>query len=232
MDPMPRLSHSMARPSFAFRIAAVESAACECGLPFEHYLLGTPHGDFHAFHRKVEEMTEQPHNDVLNRNDLRAYHRKIADFLIQAVNDEGCRYRLNRNNIMLYPPDGTAAVTVYARNTDKQFRSLRQWHAKHVAVTEEPADAPVSEPALSVVENPDVTVQPVNDLDFDPADLGGEWAQHYGENGEPVEGFETNGVLWRCALCWGTDQQYIANHPTGIAGHRRIRHSESDFYTP
>jgi hypothetical protein len=231
-----RLDDSMREPSVAFVLANVGQAGCECGLPFEHVLVGTPCGDFHAFHRKVEEMSEQPHSDVLERRDLRAYHKKIADFLIQAVNTEGCRYRITRNNIILYPPDGSAAVTVYARSSDRQFRSLVQWRAKHVvaSVTDE-AEAESPAEHLSVVPSPDVTDEPDETqmplLEVDPALLVGEWDQHYGDDGEPVTGIETNGQLWRCALCWGTDQQYIANHPRGIAGHRRIRHSEHDFYT-
>jgi len=221
----------------SFYVAALPEGSnefCSCGLPWQHNLIGTPCNDARAFIRKVDEltMTEQPSTAHIDRKDVRAYHRKIQDFLLQAINGGECTYRQARNTIILYPPDGSQNITVYARNSERQLRSLTQWYEKHVA----------PKPTIELVPQPDVTpadihVHPIDVTSESESDLGdlmeGEWSQHFSEEGEPVEGIETNGMLWRCTPCMGTESEWISNRPAGIGGHRRMRHTDtSDLFTP
>lgn len=191
--------------------------ACPCGMPKMHQLLGTPCGDIEAMERKMAEAT--PTNAHLERRDLRAFHRKLQDFCLRVCNVEGYAYRRSRNAIIIYPPDGSEPITIHARNTERQLRSINQWYAKHnPSVTEVSADTTV-----------DVTVTPATlyplptPVIHDPDD----WQTHFSDNGDPVENFETNGHVWRCRLCVGTPDAYESSSPTGIGGHNRMKHSDT-----
>lgn len=203
---------------------------CVCGLPKVHLMLGTECGDV----RRLEEVmaeASQSTNAHLERRDLRAFHRKLQDFLLRLTNVEGYAYRRARNSVIVYPPDGSAPITVFARNSERQLRSLNQWYEKHTGKTA-PETAPEAVDATvdATVDSPDVTIptpstvfamaQPVV---HDPDD----WQTHFDITGRAVENFETNGVVWRCRLCIGTDHEYESSESTGIGGHNRMMHGDT-----
>lgn len=119
---------------------------CWCGQPLGHDWPGKSVGAKHP--KNVEESREvsSQRNETmpaLDRRDLRAFHRRLQDFILSCIN-EGVRYRLTKNSIILYAPDGTTPMSVYARNTDRQLRQLQRWYIDHVYVEpteEEPVDA-------------------------------------------------------------------------------------------
>lgn len=177
-------------------------------------------------------------NAHLERKLLRAYHRKLQDFIIRATNVDGLKYRLNKNSIVLYPPDDSLPMTIYARNHERQVRSINQWYAKHgpqqvhvpaIDVTDEPEDGEEVEALAEWVE----AVQGPDEVKPDPDPVDEHWSQYIGSDGEPVQNFETDGAWYRCTLCKGTDSEYISDMIIGIGGHIRMNHTDtSDLFTP
>lgn len=100
---------------------------CWCGKPAGHDWPGKAQGRKHPKEEAMKVIA-----GTLDRRDLRAYHQRLQDFVLQCVNDDELRYRMAKNSVILYPPDGTAPATVYARNSDRQVRQLQKWYLAHV----------------------------------------------------------------------------------------------------
>ena len=112
-----------------------EITYCWCGQEYPHDWPGKANGRKHPRKETTVARTtvEAPdETDTIDRSHLRGYHRSVQDFVIHEVNVNGLRHRIAKNSILLYPLDGTAPASVFARNNDSQIRSLAQWHAKHV----------------------------------------------------------------------------------------------------
>lgn len=175
-------------------------------------------------------MDLTPTNAHLERRDLRAYHRKLQDFLIKCTNLDGIPYRRTRNSVILYPLDQSPSITVHARNSERQLRSLNQWYAKHG-----PTKPEVQVPAVSVVEDPQDGIELVVETPSvtepepipDPHEDPDHWSQHYSDKGDPVEGFVTDGYWYRCTLCADTPDEFLVADSRGIGGHRRMKHSDT-----
>lgn len=101
---------------------------CWCGRPAGHDWPGKDKGRKHP---KEGNMNTQI-TDRIERKDLRAYHARLQDFVMQCINDDKVRFRIGKNSVILYPPDGTNPATVYARNSDRQVKALQKWYVTHV----------------------------------------------------------------------------------------------------
>jgi hypothetical protein len=134
---------------------------CWCGLPAGHDWPGKTIG---AKHPKEGSMNTQT-STTLDRRDLRAYHSRLQDFLLQCVNVDGLRFRVTRNSVILYPPDASQPMSVGARNSDRQVRSLQKWYVEHV-VQQTDEEEKVEVPAAMVEE----LVKKVNDPVEHPLD--------------------------------------------------------------
>jgi hypothetical protein len=110
---------------------------CWCGRPAGHHWPGKSVG---AKHPKGSDMKQM--SATIDRRDLRGYHQRVQDFLIQCINEDELKFRLAKNTVILFPPDGTAPVTVYARNGDRQIRQLQKWYLSHVY--QESVEAPTA----------------------------------------------------------------------------------------
>lgn len=102
---------------------------CWCGQVYGHDWPGKRGG---APHPKAGAMPE------ITRRDLRAYHSTLQTFILQAVNTHGLNYKLKANGLLLFPPDGSRAVTINARNSETQVRSLVKWWEEHMPHLQEP----------------------------------------------------------------------------------------------
>lgn len=100
---------------------------CWCGLPLDHMWPGRTVGTKHPNEETMKTLTAH-----VDRRDLRAYHRTIQDFLLQCINTDQLRFRISKNSVILYPPDGTQPQTVYARNSERQLKHLAKWYIEHV----------------------------------------------------------------------------------------------------
>jgi len=189
---------------------------------------------------------------TIDRRDLRAYHARLQDFLLQAINTDQLRFRIAKNSVILYPPDGSQPMTVYARNGDRQIRTLQKWYLEHVYVEPEPAppealeelaktvNDPVEHPerekkSVSLQEAP-VTeaLQPPESEDRPPV-APPVWVPYRRSDGNPHPNIETDGTYYRCTLCEGTDHPMLSDNPRSIGGHQRIYHTEGavqDLYSP
>lgn len=192
----------------------------------------------------------------LDRRDLRAYHQRLQDFVMKCVNGDGIRFRIAKNSVILYPPDGSQPVTVFARSGDRQVRQLQKWYVEHVHQEPE-AEGPVDEEALSrlseAVNNPvehptpqkkepavttEVQQQPAQeDRPSTPVireraraanAKKGNWRPYVTEKGGEHPLVITDGETLKCSseLCVGTDHEYLKSNMS-IGGHMRIYHSET-----
>lgn len=152
---------------------------CWCGRPAGHHWPGKSVG---AKHPKGMDMVKEM-TATIDRRDLRGYHRVLQDFLMQCINDDGLRFRIARNSIVLYPPDGSQPATVYCRNTDRQIRQLAKWYMNHVREESgEPEEEESAEPATEEqiealakakndpVEHPQKETPEYQDTPADPAE--------------------------------------------------------------
>lgn len=149
---------------------------------------------------------------------------------------------------------GDPTFSVQARNNQRQARSLRQWYDQYVGPIAHPEkyhgtnfpnaeEFVTADPALAAVEqfvaNGQAAQTAVDEIVSgytEPEELTGggkvevedpnvgEWVQHYGDNGDPVEGFVTNGLQWKCLICEADGNLYVTDHRTGIGGHR-LKHT-------
>lgn len=112
---------------------------CWCGEPAGHMWPGKTAGAPHPL--KGTEMNTAAAQKV-DRRDLRAYHQRLQDFVLKCINEDGLRFRMTKNSVLLYPTDGSQPMTVFARNTDRQVRQLQKWYLEHVYKEEDykPAD--------------------------------------------------------------------------------------------
>lgn len=67
----------------------------------------------------------------IERRQLRAYHDDLVDVITEAVNGYGARYRMQKNGVVLFPPDGTQGITLNARASARQVKSARLWFLRH-----------------------------------------------------------------------------------------------------
>jgi hypothetical protein len=76
----------------------------------------------------------------IERRQLRAYNDDLVDVIVEAVNGYHAKYRMQKNGIVLFPPDGTNGITLNARASARQVKSARLWFLRHcVGVNEEGA---------------------------------------------------------------------------------------------
>ena len=220
---------------------------CWCGEPLDHMWPGRTVGAKHPRKEAMKTMTAH-----VDRRDLRAYHRSVQDFLLHCINTNQLRFRISKNSVILYPPDGSTPMTVNARNSDRQMRQLTKWFVDHVA-EEEPAQAeaepiekkieqlaevtndPVEHPRRKPVE--DVAVeQPEADTEAEPpvapeepaAEPAEEWRPYMRKEGGESPNIETNGTLYRCKWCLGTDHEFTTEMRRAIGGHNRVRHTDAE----
>lgn len=216
---------------------------CWCGQPAGHDWPGKRVG---ARHPKVEENsmpTETGTMPNLDRKDLRAFHRRLQDFIITCVNGDGIRYRTTKNSVILYPPDGTTPMSVYARNTDRQLRQLQRWYLEHVYVESE--EDKVDKVALTMlakakndpVEHPAKDKEPEavsTDTDDEPVESTNEdWKPWVRSDHTVSDTYEVNadGQI-RCRLCLAEGKTVILE-PRSTGGHIRMHHTDtSDMHSP
>jgi hypothetical protein len=181
-------------------------------------------------------------NAHLERRLLRAYHRRLQDFIIRATNVDGLRYRINHNSLVLYPLDESLPMTVYARNSERQMRSLTQWYAKHgpqavtvppvTVITDDPEEQGIEAAIAELVDQGYVEEVPTDEPTPPPHPDDEHWGQYIGSDGEPIQNFETDGFWYRCRLCKGTDNEFISDQVIGIGGHIRMNHTDrASLYT-
>lgn len=209
---------------------------CWCGQPLGHDWPGKPRAP-----HPVEGDMATP---TLNRRDLRAYHARLQDFIIQCVNDDGLRYRTGKNSTILYPPDGSQPMSVYARNSDRQVATLHKWYLDHVyphlpkeegqvdanriAALAKAKNDPKEHPVEEKKEEPQPEPEPVPvapTLHTGPVDPD-RWVPYVNDAGQTDEYIETNGPLIRCRLCLGTDHPLLSENKRSIGGHKRMHHGD------
>ena len=231
----------------------IGTTLCWCGQKYGHDWPGKKQGLRHPRNplgnTDVEGATmSTTATRTLRRRDIRAYHRSLQDW-IMLMQEKGLRLRAGRNSIVVYPPDGTNAITVYARNSEAQLRSLQQWQAQHVPDGEvdvkklaEAINDPTEHPAKNGVE-------PVQDLPEDVKDTVEEllevadwkpWVPRDGAGGGgggaagkwEVTTIEEQQV-WRCIRCWDTDHRYVTFNRRSLGGHTRQWHTDTtDIHGP
>lgn len=203
---------------------------CWCGLPLDHDWPGKAEGRKHPTGANTTMQT-------LDRGDLKAYHQTVQEFILHEIRINGLKFRIKNNAILLYPPDGTPPMSVYARNTDRQLKNLGTWHQKHVqpylAQEQQAADVEAAAKVLADAIN-DPVEHPRREEPVKPDQASAEetvqrdthgWAQYIGTEGDAIEGILTNGERYKCVLCEGTDHPLDTTNPRSIGGHRRIWHT-------
>lgn len=115
---------------------------CWCGEPQDHTWPGKASGRKHP--RKVEAVTmaaREVERPRLERNQVTGFHKDVQDIMLTAVNEFGCRFRMNvgrAGGVMLYAPDGSAPIKVMPRKSDMAFLpQLRRWFIQHIAKDEQ-----------------------------------------------------------------------------------------------
>lgn len=103
---------------------------CWCGLPLNHDWPGKSSGTKHPKGTSVTTMTEAPPH--IDRRQLRAYHRDLQEVILAAVNQYGCRFKMNNSHTVLYSHDGEHTYKVPARNNEQAVNRTRDWFAKYV----------------------------------------------------------------------------------------------------
>jgi hypothetical protein len=232
---------------------------CWCGQVLGHDWPGKNVG---AKHPKVKEGSMNTTEYELDRRGLRAYHKRLQDFIMTCIKDDGLKWRQAKNSIILYPPDDSTPITVYARNTDRQIRQLQKWYLDHVYV--EPEKEPATEeqiaalakavnsPEHPVEEKPAPPEPPVGLVDTDlPAEepkveaeapvappvetvrSNDQWVPYIHDDGSESVRIETNGTQFRCRECLTTDHPLLSENRRSIGGHNRMWHTDSStMHTP
>jgi hypothetical protein len=198
---------------------------CWCGLPYDH--------DWPGKHPRLEtSMTTAETGQRIERRQLRAYHDDLVDVITEAVNVYGARYRLQRNGILLFPPDGTQGITIAARHSARQVRSARLWFLRHcVGVGEEgTAETEQAEAEQAQQEAEQAHQEELAEVhDIAPEqEPEAEWRPYVTTDGAEHPFFETNGTLYRCKECLGTEHEYVTDHIRGIGGHVRMFHRDTE----
>ena len=223
---------------------------CWCGQPFDHDWPGKDQGRKHP--REASTMaTAGTTEQRIERRQLRAYNDDLVDVITEAVNGYHAKYRLQKNGIVLFPPDGTQGITLNARASARQVKSARLWFLRHcVGVGEDGkpenplvADAEVLKEdherraGRVEAENRAEAREVLEEMKQDPANPANSsvdrseptepWVPYVGSDGEDNEFFETNGTIIRCRVCNGTEFAYESENPRGMGGHIRIRHRDT-----
>lgn len=207
--------------------------SCWCGEPFDHDWPDKENGAPHPpeSERKqqvvvVQQQEPDPSTERIDRKNLKGYHGTLKDFLTQCVNVDHIRYRMGRTEVILYPPDGSRPITVYARNNDSQLRSLRQWYAAHVTPVKEEQKVDMTEAVRDLAEAKNDPVEhPIPSAPVTtPTE---EWATYRTDEDVEIPNFETNGTVYRCKECLGTPNEYVSTHRRGIGGHNRMHHRDT-----
>lgn len=224
---------------------------CWCGLPFDHDWPGKDRGRKHP--REVSGVTATAGEQRIERRQLRAYNDDLVDVITEAVNGYHARYRMQKNGIVLFPPDGTQGITLNARASARQVKSARLWFLRHCVGVGE--DGKAVNPLVSDAEvlqedharraerveqdNRTEARETLDEIKQDPANPANQsslsepeqheepWVPYVGSDGEENEFFETNGTIIRCRVCNGTPDAYETDNPRGIGGHIRIRHRDT-----
>jgi hypothetical protein len=244
------------RPAPHGGAVAVEEAIgaedlCWCGEPLGHDWPGKDRGRKHP---KGEAVTmSRQMTGTVDRRDLRGYHAEIQEFIMQCINVDGLSFRIGRNSMLLYPPDNTSPVTVYARNTDRQVRQLRKWYVTHVyphikhdepeteqeqQVSKEEIEA-LADAVNDKVEHPKKETHPEPEPEPEeeeeaevvpvapPEGGADEWVPYVRERSGPSPNIVTNGVLYKCLWCENTDHPFVTDVRRGIGGHNRMQHQDT-----
>lgn len=225
---------------------------CWCGLPYDHDWPGKDKGRKHP--REAPTVTSTSSTEQrIERRQLRAYNDDLVDVIVEAVNGYHARYRMQKNGIVLFPPDGTAGITLNARASARQVKSARLWFLRHcVGVGEdgEPTNPLVAD-ATVLAEDHDRRVDklneeqiargresiaqmkeastPVQSTEPEPEPPAEEpWVTYVGSDGEESEFYETNGTVIRCKVCLGTPTAYETESARGLGGHIRMNHRDTE----
>jgi hypothetical protein len=222
---------------------------CWCGLPFDHDWPGKDQGRKHPREEATVTQAGATSEQRIERRQLRAYNDDLVDVIVEAVNGYHARYRMQKNGIVLFPPDGTTGITLNARASARQVKSARLWFLRHcVGVGEdgEPTN-PLVKDATVLAEDHEIRSAKLGEdlrataqaeLDemreaapetsvTDVAPQGEEpWVVYVGSDGAPSEYMETNGTIIRCKVCKGTDDAYETDNARGLGGHIRIKHRD------
>lgn len=200
---------------------------CWCGEDLDHdwpgKATGAPHPHEHERTPQVVVVQQEPSEERrIDRRDLKGYHGTLKDFIVQCVNVDRLRYRLDISQTVLFPPDESRPMPVLAQNTDTQLRVLRQWYAVHVQPYKE----------VNMTEAVRHLAEARNDPDEHPPapaqESDGEWRPYLTDDDEEIPNFETNGRLVRCKLCLGTDREYVSTSRRGVGGHNRMNHRDTE----
>ena len=233
---------------------------CWCGLPFDHDWPGKDRGRKHPREEATVATTGATSDQRIERRQLRAYNDDLIDVIVEAVNGYKARYRLQKNGIVLFPPDGTQGITLNARASARQVKSARLWFLRHcvgVAENGEPTNPLVAD-ATVLAEDHDRRVDQLNEeqiaagrksiqemksmasevLSTEPEPESEPvheepWVLYVHQDGETSEFFETNGTIIRCKVCDGTPDAYETENARGLGGHVRVKHRDTtDLHSP
>jgi len=210
---------------------------CWCGEPLDHEWPGKGAGAPHPHeHERMQQVVVVEHDNPapewrrIDRDHMRGFHASLKAFLTKCVNEDRLAWRGISNGVLLFPPDGSNAISVYCRNNDGQLRSLTTWYAAHVLAYAEPVDEPVDETAVRRL------AEEVNDPEEHPVrPAPEEWHPYLTTGGQSHQFFETNGVMIRCRECVGLSSAYETpiGEVRGLGGHVRMAHRDTeDLRTP
>jgi excisionase family DNA binding protein len=200
---------------------------CWCGDVIDHDWAGknsgAPHPHEHERTQQVVVVQQEPGDERrIDRKNLKGYHGTLKDFITGCVNVDHLRYRLGRTETILYPPDESRPISVFARNNDSQMRSLRQWYAVHVEPFKE-VNMPEAVRHLAEAKNDPAEHPPVPEPDENDG-----WVTYVTDEGEEIPNFETNGEWVRCRECQGKPTAYMSKSRRGIGGHNRMNHRDTE----
>lgn len=214
---------------------------CWCGELLNHDWPGKKSG------RKHPKEGSMAVSQVLNRNNLKAYSRPIQDFILMAVEKDELKYTVKNNSVMLFPPDGTAGVSVYARNNDRQLQTLETWYRKHVVAHRDEVSVeklaerlndPVEHPKRQAVDavdaarrqvEPPATIAAQADIPL-PEVVEEEWVPFVNSDGKSLGDWEmttSEPRQYRCLLCIAEGKEHIRDNARGMGGHKRTAHQNS-----
>ena len=236
---------------------------CWCGLPLDHDWPGKDQGRKHP--REEATVTTGATSGTqqrIERRQLRAYNDDLVDVIVEAVNGYHARYRMQKNGIVLFPPDGTTGITLNARASARQVKNARLWFLRHcVGVNEDGAatNPLVADPevlredheirveklvkdnraegreALEKLKADEIQTPQVQSTEPEPQEPEHEepWVLYVHQDGETSEFFETNGTIIRCKVCDGTPDAYETENARGLGGHIRTKHRDTtDLHSP
>ncbi len=209
---------------------------CWCGQLLDHDWegkdRGAPHPHEHEGIQQVVVVEQQANNPApewrrIEKGAMRGFHATLKAFLVQCINTDRLPWRAINNGILLFPPDGSNAISVYCRNNDSQVRSLRTWYAAHVEPWLKADDEDLQRLAETVN---DPVEHPAREPDPEPEPAEDEWHPYLHSGGEVSQWFETDGTIVRCRVCVGTGTAYetTVDEVRGLGGHIRMAHRDTE----